>query len=168
MTSSNGNIFLAICAGKSPVTGEFPAQRPVTRSFDVLFDLRLNKRWGNNREAGDLRRHRAHYDFTVMKRRFIGIIAPTIGTHKENEINTVFARTIQIICDRCDIWHVPETEIVLKQSIILIPLDLRFTSELHSRLRTICRIVTSKQLILLAVLSAANYEPPASFVMGHI
>ena len=34
---------LAICAGNSPVTGEFPAQRPVTRSFDVFFDLRLNK-----------------------------------------------------------------------------------------------------------------------------
>ena len=26
------------------VSGEFPAQRPVTRSFDVFFDLRLNKR----------------------------------------------------------------------------------------------------------------------------
>ena len=25
--------------------GEFPAQKPVTRSFDVFFDLRLNKRW---------------------------------------------------------------------------------------------------------------------------
>ena len=46
MTSSNVSIFalLAICAGNSPVTGEFPAQRPVTRSFDVFFDLRLNKR----------------------------------------------------------------------------------------------------------------------------
>ena len=53
MTSSNGNIFalLAICAGNSPVSREFPAQRPVTRSFDVFFDLRPNKRlskhgWG--------------------------------------------------------------------------------------------------------------------------
>ena len=48
MTSSNGNIFrvvlLAICAGISPVPGEFPAQRSVTRSFDVIFDLRPNKR----------------------------------------------------------------------------------------------------------------------------
>ena len=35
---------LAICAGNSPVPGEFPAQRPVTRSFDVFFDLCLNKR----------------------------------------------------------------------------------------------------------------------------
>ena len=60
------SALLAICAGNSPVTGEFPAQmasnveivsiwwchqRPVTRSFDVFFDLWLNKRlskqsWG--------------------------------------------------------------------------------------------------------------------------
>ena len=53
MTSSNGNIFrvMAFCAGNSPVPGEFRAQGPVTRSFDVFFDLRLNKRlskqgWG--------------------------------------------------------------------------------------------------------------------------
>ena len=30
--------------GNSPVIGEFPSQKPVTRSFDVFFDLRLNKR----------------------------------------------------------------------------------------------------------------------------
>ena len=45
------SALLAICAGNSPVTGEFPTQTPVTRSFDVFFDLRLNKRlstqsWG--------------------------------------------------------------------------------------------------------------------------
>ena len=39
------SALLALCAGNSPVTGEFPAQRPVTRSFDVFFDLRLNKRF---------------------------------------------------------------------------------------------------------------------------
>ena len=38
------SALLAFCAGNSPVTGEFPAQRPVTRSFDVFFELRLNKR----------------------------------------------------------------------------------------------------------------------------
>ena len=38
------SALLAICAGNSPVTGEFPAQRPVTLSFDVFFDLRPNKR----------------------------------------------------------------------------------------------------------------------------
>ena len=38
------SALLAICAGNSPVPGEFPAQRPVTWSFDVFFDQRLNKR----------------------------------------------------------------------------------------------------------------------------
>ena len=38
------SALLAICAGNSQVAGEFPTQRPVTRSFDVFFDLRLNKR----------------------------------------------------------------------------------------------------------------------------
>ena len=38
------SALLAICAGNSPATGEFPARRPVARSFDVYFDLRLNKR----------------------------------------------------------------------------------------------------------------------------
>ena len=34
---------LVLCAGNSPVPGEFPTQRPVTRSFDVYFDLRPDK-----------------------------------------------------------------------------------------------------------------------------
>ena len=45
------SALLAICAGNSPVSGEFPAQRPVTRSFDVFLDVRIIKRlskhsWG--------------------------------------------------------------------------------------------------------------------------
>ena len=58
--------LLALCAGNWPITGEFPAQRPVTRSFDVFFDLHLN-RWVHNRDAGDLTRHCTYYDVTVMK-----------------------------------------------------------------------------------------------------
>ena len=38
------SALLTICVGNSPVTGEFPAQRPVTRSFGVFFDLGLNER----------------------------------------------------------------------------------------------------------------------------
>ena len=34
-------LLLALCTGNSPVTGEFPAQKPVTRNFDGIFDLRL-------------------------------------------------------------------------------------------------------------------------------
>ena len=45
------SALLVICAGNSPVPDEFPTQRPVTRSFDVFFDLLLTKRlskqsWG--------------------------------------------------------------------------------------------------------------------------
>ena len=38
------SALLALCAGNSPANGEFPARKPVTRSFHVFFDLRLNKR----------------------------------------------------------------------------------------------------------------------------
>ena len=68
MTSSNGNICRVtghLCR-KSPVTGQFLAPSPETRSFGIFFDLRLNKRWVNNLDAGDLRHHCAHYVVTVM------------------------------------------------------------------------------------------------------
>ena len=68
------SALLGICAGNSPVTGEFPAQRPVTRSFDVFFDLRLNLDWINNREASDLRRHCTHYDVIVMGNKIMSIV----------------------------------------------------------------------------------------------
>ena len=42
--------LLAICVRNSPITGEFPAQRPVTWSFDVFFNLRLNKRLSKRAE----------------------------------------------------------------------------------------------------------------------
>ena len=38
------SALLALYEGNSPVTGEFPSQMTVTRSFDIFFDRRLNKR----------------------------------------------------------------------------------------------------------------------------
>ena len=59
------SALLAICAGNSPVPGEFPTQRPVTRSYDVYFDLRPNKRlskqlwgWWFETQSRTLWRHR--------------------------------------------------------------------------------------------------------------
>ena len=59
------SALLAFCAGNSPVQGEFPAQRPVTRSSDVFFDLRPNKRlskqsscWWSETPSSSLWRHR--------------------------------------------------------------------------------------------------------------
>ena len=62
------SALLAIWAGNSPVTGEFPAQLEGQWRGALMFSLicpRING-WVNNHEAGDLRRHRAHYDVTVM------------------------------------------------------------------------------------------------------
>ena len=58
------SVLLAICAGNSTVTGEFSAQRPVTRSFDVFIDLRLKKRL--SKRWWIWRRNPAHYDVIVM------------------------------------------------------------------------------------------------------
>ena len=36
------SALLALCAGTSPVTSEFPSQRPVKRSLDGFVNLHLN------------------------------------------------------------------------------------------------------------------------------
>ena len=69
MSSSNGNIFRVT----GPLCGEFTGPRwiPRTKVSDAelwFFSLSCAwiNYWVNNREAGDLRRHRAHYDVRVM------------------------------------------------------------------------------------------------------
>ena len=59
------SALLAICAGNSPVKGEFPTHRQVTRSFDDFFD-HLNKRLSKQSYGWWLRRHRAHCDVIVI------------------------------------------------------------------------------------------------------
>ena len=59
------SALLAHCDGNPPATSWFPLQRPVTRSFDVFFNLRLNKRL--SKQSGDLWRHLAYYNVTVME-----------------------------------------------------------------------------------------------------
>ena len=71
------SALLAICAGNSPVPSEFPTQRPVTRSFDVFFDLRQNKRlskqswdWWFETLSRPLWRHRNDYSSWPCPSRF--------------------------------------------------------------------------------------------------
>ena len=85
---------MSLCAGNSPVPVN-SLQRPVARSFDVFFALRLNwiNGWVNNREAGDLRRHRGHYSANVMwlrileynNTKIVNINTKTICVEKHNE-----------------------------------------------------------------------------------
>ena len=88
MTSSNGNIFRVtgpLC-GEFTGPGEFPAQRPVTRSFDVFFDLPLNKRlskqpwgWWFETPAWSLWRHRNA--IVSMPNQHIGLQGPVDVMH---------------------------------------------------------------------------------------
>ena len=67
MTSSNGNIFfalLAICVGNSPVNSPHKGQWRGALIFSLIC-VWING-WVNNREAGDLRCYRVHYDVSVM------------------------------------------------------------------------------------------------------
>ena len=68
MTSSNGNIsaLLALCAGNSPVTENSPHKGQWCGALMFSLICVWINGWVNNREAGDLRRHRAHYDVSVM------------------------------------------------------------------------------------------------------
>ena len=98
MTSSNGTFsgLLAFCAGNSPVTGEFPSQRPVTRSFDVFFDLCLNKRlskqsrdWWFEMPSGSLWRNcNGSSEASVF------------------HVNVLYhlPKGIGLVCSICDIW----------------------------------------------------------------
>ena len=60
------SALLALCEGNSPATGEFPSQSQRRGALMFFFICAWTNGWVNNRDAGDLRRHRAHYDITVM------------------------------------------------------------------------------------------------------
>ena len=75
------STLLALCAGNSPVTGKFPSQRPVTRSYDVFFDLHPNKRlskqsgrWWFETPTGSLWRHCNGYIQLTAARQFFQLV----------------------------------------------------------------------------------------------
>ena len=90
------SALLALCAGDSPVTGEFPLKRPVARSFDIFFDLGLKKGWVNNRDNGDLRLHRADFYVTVMLwRKFLQIFNISVSLIWNGHISHILLKLIE-------------------------------------------------------------------------
>ena len=90
------SALLTIGAGNSPVTGEFPSQRPVARRFDFFICACINS-WINNGEAGDLRRHSTHYDVTLIRRMAVSFSnAYTCRSHKPSRC-ALLKRSIMII-----------------------------------------------------------------------
>ena len=60
------SALLALCVGNSPVTGEFPTKGQWHGALMLSLICAWINGWVNNREAGDLRCHHAHYGVTVM------------------------------------------------------------------------------------------------------
>ena len=65
------SALLAICVGNSPVPSEFPHKGQWRGALMFSLICAWINRWVNNREGGDLRRHRTHYDVIVMILSFV-------------------------------------------------------------------------------------------------
>ena len=94
MTSSNGNIFRVT----GPLCGEFTGRIPHTKASEwrgalmsYLICVWING-WVNNREAGDLRRHRSHYDVIVM------CSVKTVPTDGLAPLGATSAGSVMILC----------------------------------------------------------------------
>ena len=138
------SALLAICAGKTPAFGEFPAQRPVMRSFNVFFDLRWINGWVNNRQAGELRRHRANYDVTVMLTNIlrymytfrvlmwhIGPISLTnLTNHNEAKHNHVYAWCYGLLYNLVSL----RPGVGVAKSLSSVPLFFEFSSIIKTRI----------------------------------
>ena len=102
------SALLAICAGNSPVPGEFPTQRPVTRGFDVFFDLRPNNRlskqwwsWWFETPTCPLWRHRnvsVLYIWKVIKLEYL--------FHGMHISVTWFQHCLNEICEIIICWYI--------------------------------------------------------------
>ena len=89
------STLLALCAGNSLVTGDFPAQRPVTQSFDVSFALRLNKwsskqswSWWFETSSCPLWRHRNEICYSTWMRLKITRLILLPHTPADNELKS--------------------------------------------------------------------------------
>ena len=111
MTSSNGNIFCVT----GPLYGEFtghmwiPRTKPVTRSFDVFFDLRLNKRlrkqsgsWWFETTSRPLWRHckdHLHEGQAILIQTETSMLFSYLGLISHNEMSSIYGRLWLFWCD---------------------------------------------------------------------
>ena len=82
--------------GNSPVTGEFPTQRPVARSFDVFFDLRLTERlskqswgWWFDTPSRPLWRHSNDVMFLHLSRKRVSVIVHQLISKMAAKLQTI-------------------------------------------------------------------------------
>ena len=85
------SALLALCAGNSPVTREFPHKGQWCGALMFSFICAWTNGWENNRDACDLRRNRAHYDVTVT---FLEIYWSAMRTSSAHQICEYFKITL--------------------------------------------------------------------------
>ena len=116
------SALLAICAGNSPVSGEFPSQRPVTRSFDVSFDLCLNKRlnkqsWGLWFEALPRPLWRQCNDKLINQIQCSAVITPSNSSQKIPHSSPIRARYgVSFVCSNSDLYFASITAVMCAMS----------------------------------------------------
>ena len=126
MTSSNGNISpsLALCEGNPPVTGGFLLTKSSNAElWCFLWSASELTNWANSRDAGDLRRHCAHHDVTVMDD---GGVIPTgyggvrrLSTDPENPLINYVIAVISMRHDvsaSCVTWQLIKLQNILHQN----------------------------------------------------
>ena len=96
-------------AGNPSVTGGFPSQKTVMQSFDVLFDLRLNRPLSKEQRSRGLEMLSAHYDITVMEHTYNGNVVMLIS--RKISSCSIASLTFVVTTHRCcvmrDKW-IPE------------------------------------------------------------
>ena len=119
------SALLAICAGNSPVAGEFPAQRPVTRSFDVFFDRRLNKRlskqswgWWFETLSRPLWRHCNVWFHPIAIR------MKWLYNHIMSVASMKFPESCFLLWLHCSLWNFEDREHLLLHFIIIIDSEI--------------------------------------------
>ena len=115
------SALLALCAGNSPVISEFPPPPPPKGQWHrvLMFPLICvwTNGWVNNRHAGYLRRHHAHYDVTVTchliccRYQFDGIHAVSYETctlkSRPEELDNIRSFRIKVCAGACWTYLLP-------------------------------------------------------------
>ena len=128
------SALLAPCAGKSPVTGEFPSQRPVTWSFDVFFDQRLNKQLSKQSGGWWFETPSCpiwhHYNENMAN----SWLSPIHQLLKKNVLiknNSLYPYVNELRTSLIAIWHT-DTSISLNSTVATLLLDAKWCSTLSS------------------------------------
>ena len=164
------STLLAICAGNSPVPGEFPTQRPVTQSFDIFFDWRLNKRLNKQSSGWWFETLSPHYDVTLMGKKTVSDGCFKMG--KRRFLVACFnikILTYQYIKSQWEnkmtaTWHYLHNESSLSSNMALlcwnVPFTYQFCAKMHQSHRQILIKLSGPNNILhipTAVLVCATF-----------